>query len=205
DSIFATRDWLEPTNSATFACERLRRIREARRHSARANFISTKAASSLLRSRNSRASPTFQPVASSRAFFALFIPPPSRLVISFPTLPANFLYVFWSFTGILFEYLQNYYGAPINPVYDPPPDLAFRPTSRSERTCVFLQKPGRARREEPVSSARDRASRAAVQYGHTQEPCSHAGLRHRRHRLHRLRRRHRAAAPRPPRLWPRQE
>src|SRR5436190_3887716 len=73
DSIFATRDWLEPTNSATFACERLRRIREARRHSARANFISTKAASSLLRSRNSRASPTFQPVAPSRAFFALFI------------------------------------------------------------------------------------------------------------------------------------
>src|SRR6266566_237322 len=111
-SIFATRDWLDPIKRASTVCDRLRRRRRSFNVCARASFVSTHAASSLERLRNSPAVPTFQPAASRRAFFALFIdhPPINQQNIFNHLLrcsPRRFLKNLWNHDGVMVYAVYN--------------------------------------------------------------------------------------------------
>jgi len=72
-SIFATRDWLDLRRCASCCCVNRRAARFRRRAWLSASFVSTRAASSVLRPRKSAADPTRQPRASNRARFVFFM------------------------------------------------------------------------------------------------------------------------------------
>ena len=88
-SIFATRDWLDPSNRPSCSWVILRRVLSSLTASASLSFNSTMAASSSLSPRNSAAPPTFHPSDSSRLRLRLsidihlagdfVIPPQTRL------------------------------------------------------------------------------------------------------------------------------
>ena len=66
-------DWLEPSSFAIAACDSPRLVRTSRRRRAKFSFISTSAASSGFRRRNSPALPTRHPAASRRFLFLAFM------------------------------------------------------------------------------------------------------------------------------------
>src|ERR1041385_3406467 len=87
DSIFATRDWLEPTRRASSACVQCCASRNCRRRRAKASLISTNSASPAVNFRNSRVSLTLQPAASSLRLFCAFttqspLPPVDSVEVS---------------------------------------------------------------------------------------------------------------------------
>lgn len=83
-SIFATRDWLEPSRFASSVCVSPWLVRRSRSVWLSASFISTKAASSSERSRNSSAEQSFQPASSKRLRFVSFLVPSSAEFVVAP-------------------------------------------------------------------------------------------------------------------------
>ena len=113
-SILATRDWLEWSRLASWAWVRFRRRRQSRRPIASRTLSSTYAASPALSPRNSRAVPTFQPLASRRRRFS------SRTVILPQSADACVDDWLRRRPSGLGEDRQNDNGVGIGAVHDPP-------------------------------------------------------------------------------------
>jgi hypothetical protein len=113
-SIFATLDWLDRSSRATWLCVKWRRRRRRRSESASRSFSSMNAASSSDSPRNSRVSPTRQPLASIRFLLG------SRIVV-LPKSPATGLNdPVWGGWRLLAEYLGDHDGVRIDSVHETP-------------------------------------------------------------------------------------
>ncbi len=148
-SILATRDWLEWIRLASCVWVSFRRRRQSRKPTASRTLSSTYAASPALSPRNSRAVPTFQPLASRRRRFS------SRTVILPQSADACVNDGLRRRPGCLAEDRQNHNGVGIGAVHDPPISFGVsnsqfvtarthnrhRPRVRHRQRLALLQQP----------------------------------------------------------------
>ncbi len=114
DSILATRDWLDCTAAARSCCVRRLRLRRALSPSASLRRSSIRAASSADRSRNSLASPTFQPRPMSLALLL------ARIVILPKTPLARCNHIFGGGARLLGKHRSNHDCISIRAIDNPP-------------------------------------------------------------------------------------